>query len=102
MLSPNKVHGEGVPNLSDLNIPLRNIDAANLNLKFFGYDLARALRSASPDRPRVMVAVTGWGQPEDLRRTTEAGFDHHLVKPPDFEVLREICALGAPSRSAGR
>ena len=67
-----------------------------------GYDLARALRNAHPDRPRVMVAVTGWGQPEDLRRTAEAGFDHHLVKPPDFERLRGICASARPSRGADR
>ena len=60
-----------------------------------GYDLARRLHD--PERPRVLVAVTGWGQPEDHRRTAEAGFDHHLVKPPDLEVLREICA-NAPAR----
>jgi signal transduction histidine kinase len=57
-----------------------------------GYDLACKLREAHPGRPRVMVAVTGWGQPEDQRRTAEAGFDHHLVKPPDLDVLRDICA----------
>ncbi|RZA20871.1 MAG: hybrid sensor histidine kinase/response regulator [Lysobacteraceae bacterium] len=57
-----------------------------------GYDLARQLRDAHAPRQRVMIAVTGWGQPEDQRRTAEAGFDHHLVKPPDLEALREICA----------
>jgi signal transduction histidine kinase len=61
-----------------------------------GYDLARKLREAQAGRPRVMVAVTGWGQPEDLRRTAEAGFDHHLVKPPNLDVLREICASVIP------
>jgi signal transduction histidine kinase len=61
-----------------------------------GYDLARQLHD--PGRGRVMVAVTGWGQPEDHRRTAEAGFDHHLVKPPDLEALREICA-NAPARA---
>ena len=61
-----------------------------------GYDLARELRAAHADRPRVLVAVTGWGQPEDLRRTAEAGFDHHLVKPPDLDVLREVCASVSP------
>jgi hypothetical protein len=39
----------------------------------------------------VLVAVTGWGQPDDRRRTAEAGFDHHLVKPPDLDVVRLIC-----------
>ena len=61
-----------------------------------GYDLVRQLRESQAARPRVMVAVTGWGQPEDQRRTAEAGFDHHLVKPPDLEVLRGICAAVVP------
>jgi hypothetical protein len=33
------------------------------------------------------VAVTGWGTPEDRRRTAEAGFNHHLVKPVEAKVL---------------
>ncbi|HWS77751.1 MAG TPA: response regulator [Thermomonas sp.] len=66
-----------------------------------GYDLARQLRETHADRPRVMVAVTGWGQPEDQRRTADAGFDHHLVKPPDLEVLRGICAAVAPWTGRG-
>jgi len=61
-----------------------------------GYALARQLREAQADRPRVLVAVTGWGQPEDLRRTAEAGFDHHLVKPPDLQLLHRICASVIP------
>ncbi|MDQ3056733.1 MAG: response regulator, partial [Pseudomonadota bacterium] len=58
-----------------------------------GYDLARTLR-ANPDTGRdvVLVAVTGWGQPEDRRRTQEAGFDHHLVKPPELDAIQSICA----------
>jgi len=61
-----------------------------------GYELARTMRTPHPDRARVIVAVTGWGQPEDHRRSGEAGFDHHLVKPPDLEVLRAICAAVVP------
>jgi signal transduction histidine kinase len=64
-----------------------------------GFTLARQLRAADHGRPRVLVAVTGWGQPEDQRRTAEAGFDHHLVKPPEPGVLRAIC--DAPLRDAG-
>jgi hypothetical protein len=44
----------------------------------------------------MLVAVTGWGQPEDLRRSAEAGFDHHLVKPPDLDAIRRICAAVSP------
>lgn len=38
----------------------------------------------------MLVALTGWGQSEDKRRSREAGFDAHLVKPIDFGVLEEL------------
>jgi signal transduction histidine kinase len=56
-----------------------------------GYELAQRLRQQPGGERRVLVAVTGWGQPDDRRRTAEAGFDHHLVKPPDLDVVRTIC-----------
>jgi CheY-like chemotaxis protein len=40
----------------------------------------------------MLVALTGWGQDEDKRRSKEAGFDHHLTKPPDPEVLERLIA----------
>ena len=58
-----------------------------------GYDVARALRDQNGER-LVIVAVTGWGQPEDRERTVLAGFDHHLVKPPDIQPVTEICRRG--------
>ena len=57
-----------------------------------GYELARRLRQQDGGRARTLVAVTGWGQPEDRRRTEEAGFDLHLVKPPELDAIRSICA----------
>ena len=57
-----------------------------------GYDLARLLREQPGGDKLLLVAVTGWGQPEDRRRTREAGFDHHLVKPPELGSVRDICA----------
>ncbi|HVR81487.1 MAG TPA: response regulator [Luteimonas sp.] len=60
-----------------------------------GYDVASALRAMPAGRDVLLVAVTGWGQPEDRRRTQAAGFDQHLVKPPELEAIRDICiALG--------
>ena len=56
-----------------------------------GYDVARLLRANPASQNVTLVALTGWGQPEDRRRTEEAGFDHHVVKPADLEVLRNIC-----------
>ena len=38
----------------------------------------------------MLAALTGWGQQEDRRRTAEAGFDHHLVKPPEPQALEAL------------
>jgi two-component system CheB/CheR fusion protein len=55
-----------------------------------GYEIARRLRSAPETRGTILVAVTGWGQSEDRRRSKEAGFDYHLVKPVDPATLRRL------------
>ena len=65
-----------------------------------GYDVARALRLAHSRTDLLLVAVTGWGQPDDRRRTGEAGFDHHLVKPPELHAIQDICAALALAHSA--
>ncbi len=46
-----------------------------------GYETARHMRAQQGDRTLLIIALTGWGQPEDRKRTEAAGFDHHLVKP---------------------
>jgi CheY-like chemotaxis protein len=51
-------------------------------------------------RPVTLVALMGWGQDEDRRRTTEAGFDYHLVKPVEFESLKSLLASLGPLPSA--
>ena len=48
-----------------------------------GYEICRQLRQRPDGADLVIIAQTGWGQEEDRRRTQEAGFDHHLVKPVD-------------------
>ncbi len=64
-----------------------------------GYELARRIR-AELDRERALVlaAVTGYGLPEDRRRSAAAGFDAHLVKPLDLEALSAL--LGGEGLSA--
>jgi len=52
-----------------------------------GYDAARRMRAQPDGCHRVLVALTGWGQPEDRRRSRAAGFDAHLVKPADPPAL---------------
>ncbi|MGQ0547967.1 MAG: hybrid sensor histidine kinase/response regulator [Betaproteobacteria bacterium] len=56
-----------------------------------GYDVARALRRSQGERV-TLVAVTGWGQEADRRRSSEAGFDHHLTKPVDPGTLNHLLA----------
>ena len=57
-----------------------------------GYDVARELRRMKDLGSLVLVAQTGWGQESDRRRSDEAGFDHHVVKPLDLDRLRGILA----------
>jgi CheY-like chemotaxis protein len=53
---------------------------------FDGYELARRARSHLGDGP-VLIAMTGYGQPDDRARAFEAGFDDHVVKPVSVEEL---------------
>jgi CheY-like chemotaxis protein len=57
-----------------------------------GYDVAQQIRQQPGLEKLVLVAMTGWGQEEDRRRSKEAGFDHHLVKPAEPESLRQLLA----------
>lgn len=57
-----------------------------------GFEVARLLKMQPRMEKTMMTALTGWGQKEDRRRTAEAGFNHHLVKPPDLNALNEILA----------
>ncbi|MBQ5939084.1 ATP-binding protein [Massilia sp. AB1] len=59
-----------------------------------GYELARRLRSAAGGRV-VLVALTGYGQAQDIHKAYAAGFDHHFVKPIDIEALDRILAAAA-------
>jgi two-component system CheB/CheR fusion protein len=57
-----------------------------------GYEVARALRATEGLRDTLLVALTGYALPEDKQRATEAGFTHHLTKPPSLEVLERLLA----------
>lgn len=48
-----------------------------------GYEVCRRIRAQQWGKQILIVAATGWGQEEDRRRSKEAGFDHHFVKPVD-------------------
>jgi two-component system CheB/CheR fusion protein len=58
--------------------------------KLNGYEVARRIREKPWSKRVLLVALTGWGQDEDQRRASEAGFDRHLIKPIDPGVVHEI------------
>jgi signal transduction histidine kinase len=55
-----------------------------------GYEAATRIRSEPWGKDLVLVALSGWGQREDVQRSQAAGFDSHLVKPASFEALNEV------------
>jgi CheY-like chemotaxis protein len=55
-----------------------------------GYEVARELRRLPGTRHALLVATTGFGQGQDVTRAREAGFDHHLLKPFDPDVLQAL------------
>jgi CheY-like chemotaxis protein len=55
-----------------------------------GYEVAKQLRAEHEFESLVITALTGYGQAEDRRRSREAGFNHHLTKPPDPELLAAL------------
>ncbi|KFI07095.1 ATP-binding protein [Massilia sp. BSC265] len=75
-------------------VALLDIGLPDLN----GYELARRLRATEAGRHMRLIAATGWGQEKDRQRAFDAGFDHHLTKPIDFERLRGM--LGPPGAHA--
>lgn len=65
-----------------------------------GHDLARRVRDASWGRHVRLIAVTGWGQDDDRARSREAGFDEHLTKPVDPDVLLGVIHRTSPPDEA--
>jgi PAS domain S-box-containing protein len=62
-----------------------------------GYAVARALRARADADGELLVALTGWGEADARRRSAEAGFDHHLVKPVQLEELQAVLASARES-----
>jgi len=67
--------------LLDIGLPVLN-----------GYEVCRKIREQDWGRRITIVALTGWGQDEDRRRSQSAGFDHHMVKPVDPQLLMKVLA----------
>ncbi len=58
--------------------------------KLNGYDACRRIREQPWAKKTLIIALTGWGQDEDRRKSAEAGFDGHLVKPVELAELTKL------------
>jgi CheY-like chemotaxis protein/anti-sigma regulatory factor (Ser/Thr protein kinase) len=65
-----------------------------------GHELARRIREQSPEAPPVLIAVSGWGQEEDKRKSLAAGFSLHLVKPVDYRTIQDAMSRLRQERRA--
>jgi len=72
----------------DPDVVLLDIGLPRLN----GYEVCRRIRQQPWGKDLALVALTGWGQQEDRRRSREAGFDTHIVKPIDHQALMQLLA----------
>ncbi|TAN68144.1 MAG: response regulator [Methylobacter sp.] len=72
------------PQIVLLDIGLPDID---------GYEVAKRLRKLPETQGAILIALTGYGQPEDHERSRASGFDYHLLKPVDTEALSALLAL---------
>ncbi len=81
-----EIVGERRPEIVVCDIGLPGMD---------GNEVCRRVRQLDPSYRPVMIALTGWGMTEDVRRTAEAGFDHHVVKPVDPEKLFKLLESAA-------
>jgi PAS domain S-box-containing protein len=64
-----------------------------------GLEVARRVRQRSDSRDLTVIALSGWGQDDDRRRSREAGVDYHMVKPVDLDELGRLLTALAPSRA---
>jgi PAS domain S-box-containing protein len=55
-----------------------------------GYEVARRIRQAAEGKTVLMIALTGWGQKEDIQKSHDAGFDFHMTKPADPERIERL------------
>jgi CheY-like chemotaxis protein len=53
-----------------------------------GYEVARRIRREPHSKDATLIALSGWGQEDDRNRSRTAGFDHHLIKPPELDTLK--------------
>ncbi len=87
-----RVAREQLPHMVFLDIGLPDMS---------GYDIAAALRTSAGMEGAVLVALTGWGTDQDRERARNAGFDHHLTKPAEFDAVNGLVDAAAARSTTG-
>lgn len=72
---------EAMPDMIVMDLGMPSMD---------GYEAARRIRRKPGSQGVLMIALTGWGQSDARQRTIEAGFDHHLIKPVNFDEIKRL------------
>jgi len=92
---------DGLEALESINAHRPEVVLLDIGLpKLDGHEVCRHLRSQPWGKDIVVIALTGWGQEDDRRKSEEAGFNGHLVKPVDYDKLLELLGslTGSPTR----
>ena len=84
--------GKFKPNVALIDLSMDGMD---------GYEFARRIRGIADYKRMALIALSGWGQDDDRRRSRDAGFDFHLIKPPDVDALQALMASLSGGRAAG-
>jgi PAS domain S-box-containing protein len=79
------------------DVVLLDIGLPRLN----GYEVCRHIRRQPWGKDVLLIALTGWGQEEDRQKSRETGFDTHIVKPVDHDLLTKLLASPPPARRSG-
>ena len=94
--------GDALRGLDILNSERLDIALIDIGLPVMdGYELVRRFRAGPAGRAVLLVAVTGYGSPDDRDRSRKAGFDHHFVKPFDPDLLWQLLGGDGATSSLG-
>jgi signal transduction histidine kinase/ActR/RegA family two-component response regulator len=91
---------DGLEGLAQVLLFKPDVALVDLGLpRMDGYEVARQIRSQEGGRDVLLIALSGYGQPADREAAEVAGFDRHIVKPPDLVELEDLLAREATRRS---
>jgi CheY-like chemotaxis protein len=87
---------DGIRGLELLKVVRADVGIIDIGLPFMdGYQVARRIREQPHGRGMLLLALTGYGSLEDAQRSSEHGFDHHLIKPVDPDRLARLISESA-------